>query len=64
MEEAFSTWHTGETFDAIYLSWKEPPLVKDALMSLNSSLLPSLFKLTEPITLTDWAFILHTHSSA
>lgn len=29
-------------------------------MSLNSSLLPSLFKLTEPLTLTDWSFMLHT----
>ena len=37
--------------------------MKEALMSLNSSLLPSLFKLTEPITLTDWAFMLHMRTS-
>ena len=40
------------------LSWKEPLSVKASFMSLNSSLEPSLLKLIEPMTLTDFSFIL------
>ena len=42
-----------------HLSWKDPLSVKASLISRNSSLLPSLFRLMEPITLTDLAFMLH-----
>lgn len=45
-----------------HLSWNEPLSVKESFMSLNSSLLPSLFRLAEPTTLTDAAFILHIRS--
>ena len=47
-------------FEAVpCLSWKEPLSVKASFMSLNSSLEPSLLKLIEPMTLTDFSFILH-----
>ena len=50
-------------FEAVpCLSWKEPLSVKASFMSLKSSLEPSLLKLVEPMTLTDFSFILHRNS--